>query len=175
MGVALATSMGALGGGIHIAMHAMGKITLFMCAGAIYVATHRTEISQMQGLGRVMPFTFAAFLIGALSIIGLPPLGGSWSKWVLMVGAADAGQQIMIGVLMLSSLLNVAYLLPLVGKGFFLPAKADDPLKDGGFKEAPLFVVAPPVLTAIGCLILFLYAGGVQDFLWPITGVPHGQ
>ena len=92
-----------------------------------------------------------------------------------MVGAADAGQQIMIGVLMLSSLLNVAYLLPLVGKGFFLPAKEEDPLKDSGFKEAPLFVVAPPVLTAFGCLILFLYAGGVQDFLWPITGVPHGQ
>ncbi len=165
LGMALATSMGALGGGMHIAMHAMGKITLFMCAGAIYVATHRTEISQMQGLGRVMPFTFVAFLIGALSIIGLPPLGGSWSKWLLMVGAADAGQKIMIGVLMLSSLLNIAYLLPLVAKGFFLPAKPDDPLRDVGFREAPAFTVIPPVLTAIGCIILFFYAGSVQAFL----------
>ena len=170
LGMALASSMGAIGGGMHIAMHAMGKITLFMCAGAIYVATHRTEVSQMQGLGRVMPFTFVAFLIGALSIIGLPPLGGSWSKWLLMVGAADAGQQIMIGVLMVSSLMNVAYLLPLVGRGFFLPAAPDDPLKDSGIKEAPLLVVAPPMMTAIGCVLLFFYAGGLQNFLLPIVG-----
>ena len=98
LGVALASSMGAIGGAMHIVTHAFGKITLFMCAGAIYVATHKTEISQMRGLGRAMPFTFIAFGIGALSIIGLPPLGGSWSKWLLMVGAADANQQIMIGV-----------------------------------------------------------------------------
>ena len=74
----------------------------------------------MTGLGRAMPITFIAFLIGSLSIIGLPPLGGSWSKWFLIMGAADAGQLAMIGVLLISSLLNVAYLLPLVGKGFFL-------------------------------------------------------
>ncbi len=78
--------MGALGGGLHIATHAVGKITLFMCAGSIYVATHKTEISQMNGLGRVMPITYGAFLIGALSIIGLPPFAGSWSKWLLIVG-----------------------------------------------------------------------------------------
>ena len=77
LGVGLATSMGALGGGMHIIMHAFGKITLFMCAGAIYVATHKTNISQMTGLARAMPITYGAFLIGALSIIGLPPLGGS--------------------------------------------------------------------------------------------------
>ena len=168
LGMALATQMGALGGGVHIAMHAMGKITLFMCAGAIYVATHKTEISQMQGLGRVMPITFAAFLIGALSIIGLPPLGGSWSKWLLMVGAADAGQQIMIGVLMLSSLLNVAYLLPLVGRGFFLTDPDNNAV--AGIKEAPILCWAPPALTAFGCLVMFFYAGDLVEFLSPIVG-----
>ena len=86
LGVALATSMGILGGSLHVVMHAMGKITLFMCAGSIYVATHKTNISQMTGLGRAMPITFIAFLIGSLSIIGLPPLGGSWSKWLLIMG-----------------------------------------------------------------------------------------
>ena len=91
LGMALATSMGVIGGGMHIAMHAFGKITLFMCAGAIYVATHKTNISQMDGLGRVMPITFGAFLVGALSVIGLPPLGGAWSKWYLMLAAADTG------------------------------------------------------------------------------------
>lgn len=168
LGMALATQMGVLGGGMHIAMHAMGKITLFMCAGAIYVATHKTEISQMQGLGRVMPITFAAFLIGALSIIGLPPLGGSWSKWLLMVGAADAGHQIMIGVLMLSSLLNVAYLLPIVGRGFFLKDATNNAV--AGIREAPLLVWLPPALTAVGCVIMFFYAGHIQAFLMPITG-----
>ncbi len=92
LGAALATSMGVIGGSMQIVMHAMGKITLFFCAGAIYTATHKTEISQMDGLGRAMPFTFGAFLIGALSIVGLPPLGGSWSKWYLLAGTVDAGQ-----------------------------------------------------------------------------------
>ncbi len=167
LGMALATQMGALGGGLHIAMHAMGKITLFMCAGAIYVATHKTEISQMTGLGRTMPITFAAFGIGALSIIGLPPLGGSWSKWYLMVGAADAQQQIMIAVLMLSSLLNVAYLLPVIGRGFY---RDDDANPYTGMREAPLFCWLPPALTAFGCLVLFFTAGHIIDFLMPITG-----
>ncbi len=167
LGMALATSMGALGGGMHIAMHAMGKITLFMCAGSIYVAYHKTEISQMQGLGRIMPITFIAFLVGALSIIGLPPLGGSWPKFLLMVGAADAGHQIIIAVLMLSSLLNVAYLLPIVGRGFYRPIT--DSKLPTSFAEAPLLCWLPPAITAFGCVILFLYAGAIQDFLAPIV------
>lgn len=167
LGMALATSMGALGGGMHIAMHAMGKITLFMCAGSIYVAYHKTEISQMQGLGRIMPITFGAFLIGSLSIIGLPPLGGSWSKFLLMVGAADAGHIAIIGVLMVSSILNVAYLLPIVGRGFFRPVT--DPELPNSIKEAPLLVWLPPAITATGCIILFFYAGSIQAFLMPIV------
>ena len=168
LGMALATSMGALGGGLHIAMHAMGKITLFMCAGSIYVATHKTNISQMTGLGRAMPITYAAFFVGALSIIGLPPLGGSWSKWLLIVGAADTGQWIMIAVLMGSSLLNVAYLLPIVGKGFFLPAE-EDATASPKWTEAGALVWGPPAVTALGCVILFLYAGDLQAFLAPIV------
>ncbi len=176
LGVALATNMGVLGGGLHIVTHAFGKVTLFMCAGAIYVATHKTEISQMRGLGRAMPFTFAAFGIGALSIIGLPPLAGSWSKWALMVGAADAGQTIMIGVLMLSSVLNVAYLLPIFARGFFSPAtgtgsralNAPGPWRQK-LAEAPLFCVLPPCITALGCLVLFFYSGEIQAFLSPLV------
>jgi multicomponent Na+:H+ antiporter subunit D len=170
LGVALASSMGALGGGLHIVTHAFGKITLFMCAGAIYVATHKTEISQMRGLGKKMPFTFLAFGIGALSIIGLPPLGGSWSKWLLMVGAADAGQQIMIGVLMLSSALNVVYLVPVFARGFFDGSGGSEPgrLRER-MREAPWLCVVPPCITALGCLVLFFYAGSIQAFLAPIV------
>ena len=167
LGMALATSMGVLGGGMHIAMHAAGKITLFMCAGSIYVATHKTNISQMTGLGRTMPITFFAFFIGAMSIIGLPPLAGSWSKWLLIVGAADAGQQAMIAVLVLSSLLNIAYLMPVVARGFFLPSP--DMATPTKMAEAPLLCWLPPVITAAGCLILFFYAGALQDFLMPLV------
>ncbi len=162
LGMALATQLGAVGGAMHIAMHAMGKITLFMCAGSIYVAYHYTEISQMKGLGRAMPITFGAFFIGALSIIGLPPLGGSWSKFLLMAGAADAGQQAMIAVLMISSLLNIAYLLPIVARGFFLRGGPKTPKS---FAEAPILCWAPPAVTAFGCVLLFIYAGGIRDFL----------
>lgn len=170
LGVALASSMGAVGGGLHIVTHAFGKITLFMCAGSIYVATHKTEISQMRGLGRAMPFTFITFGIGALSIIGLPPLGGSWSKWLLMVGAADAGQQVMIGVLMLSSALNVAYLLPIFARGFFDGTKSNSSENwRQRIKEAPILCVLPPCVTALGCLVLFFYAGEIEAFLMPIV------
>ncbi len=166
LGMALATSMGALGGGMHIAMHAMGKITLFMAAGSIYVATHKTNISQMNGLGKIMPITYGAFFIGALSIIGLPPLGGSWSKWLLIVGAADTQQWVMIGVLMVSSLLNVAYLLPIIGRGFFSPLPEGSPTK---ISESPVLVWLPPAITAFGTIVLFFYAGTLQEFLSPIV------
>ncbi len=183
-GAALATSFGIIGGALQIAMHAVGKITLFFCAGAIYTATHRTEISQMDGLGRVMPFTYAAFFIGSLSIIGLPPLGGSWAKWYLILGAADTGQKIMIGALLLSSLLNIAYLMPIVFRGFFAPAVDADkkPMEDGfepgeeksamstgRIKEAPLFCVVPLCLTAIGCIILFFTADSIVALIEPIV------
>ena len=123
LGAMMASAAGVLGGAMHIATHAFGKITLFFCAGAIMVASHKSEISQMRGLGHKMPITFICFLIASLSIIGLPPFGGMWSKWYLALGAAKTDQQIFIAVLMISSLLNVAYLLPIVARGFFSKSK----------------------------------------------------
>ena len=170
LGGALATSAGVLGGGMHIAMHAMGKITLFFCAGAILVGAHKSDISQMDGLGKKMPFTFGAFLLGSLSVIGLPPMGGSWSKWYLMMGALEAEQMVMMLVLMASSLLSIAYLMPVVARGFFRPAPLDghDDSIDGnpsGIHEAPILCVVPPVLTALGCVVLFFYAGEIWNLL----------
>ena len=156
LGAALANSWGVIGGSMHIAMHAFGKITLFFCAGAILVATHKTEISDMKGIGRQMPFTMFAFLIGSLSIIGLPPFAGAWSKWYLFLGAMDAKQFFAAGVLVISSLLNIAYLLPIVVNAFFLPTEGSE--AGSGIKEAPAACVLPLLLTAAGCLILFLYS-----------------
>ncbi|MBI1391732.1 MAG: monovalent cation/H+ antiporter subunit D family protein [Alphaproteobacteria bacterium] len=188
LGAMLATSMGVMGGALQIAMHALGKMTLFMCAGAIYVGAHKSLVSEMRGLGRVMPFTFGAFFIGAMSIVGLPPLGGSWPKFLLMLGAADAGQLAILGVLILSSLMNVAYLLSIPVMAFYMSPdeRTDDGrvlglddrapagetrlgVKWGALKEAPLLTVAPPIATALGALLLFFFANALYDFLLPIT------
>ena len=182
---ALATSFSVIGGAMHIAMHAFGKITLFFCAGAIMVAAHKTEISQMRGLGRKMPFTFAAFFIGSLSVIGLPPLGGAWSKWYIALGAVDAQQLVFIAILMVSSLLNVAYLLPIFARGFFSAEHSDKDLKaktnkqqkaqsntsvtGWEIKEAPIFCVVPLWLTAIGCFMLFIFADQLYGMLEPMV------
>ena len=169
LGAALASGLGILGGGLHIATHAIGKITLFMCAGAIYVATHKTEISDMAGLGRKMPFTFAAFAIGSLSIIGLPPFAGTWSKWYLALAAADTQMWLVIGVYMLSSLLNVWYLLSIVAKGFFAPPSEATDSSQRKIQEAPILCVLPPCLTAIGCVALFFFADHIVELLRPIV------
>ncbi len=168
LGAALANAWGVVGGSMHILMHAFGKITLFFCAGAIYVAAHKTEISDMRGLGRAMPITMAAFLIGALSVIGVPPLGGSWSKWYLALGALDAGQILFVAVLMVSSLLNIAYLVPIPIRAFFSkPADGSDPPR---FREAPAFCVAALSFTALGCIVLFFLADDVYRLLVPLGG-----
>ena len=180
LGMALANQMGIIGGSMHIVMHAMGKITLFMCAGAIYVAAHKTKVSELDGLGHKMPLTFIAFTIASLSIIGLPPLGGAWSKWYLLLSAADAGQLVIIGVLMLSSLLNVAYLLSIPARAFFAPPREQMAHSLGaaaspsnGWEEAPLFCLVPICFTALGCIALFFAIGGIYEYLLSIPILPE--
>ncbi len=167
LGAALANDWGVIGGSMHIAMHAVGKITLFFCAGAIMVASHKTEISDMAGIGRTMPVTMVAFFIGAVSVIGLPPMGGSWSKWYLALGAADAHQNILVAVLMISSLLNIAYLMPIVARAFFIAPNG--PPEHEGIHEAPVLCVVALCLTAAGCVGLFFYAGDLYRLLMPIV------
>ncbi|MDH3454749.1 MAG: monovalent cation/H+ antiporter subunit D family protein [Desulfuromonadales bacterium] len=154
LGAGMLSAVGMVGGVMHLAMHAFGKITLFFCAGAIYVASKKKYISQMDGLGRQMPITFTAFFIGAMSIIGLPPLGGFISKWNLVIGAVDGGQLVLLLVLLTSSLLNAAYFLPVVYRAFFADPPADAVV---GVKEAPIFCLVPLCLTACGSLLLFFF------------------
>lgn len=170
LGAMLAAPAALMGGALQIVMHAWGKITLFMCAGAIYTAAHRTEVSQLNGLGRKMPLVFGAFFIGSLSIIGLPPMGGSWPKFLLMVGALDSGQAALMGALILSSLLNVAYLLPVAVRGFMMAP--DDPAADVKIAQPPM-VVWPPVITALGAFVLFFFAADIIAFLSPV--LPAGS
>lgn len=172
LGAMLATSAAAMGAGLHILMHALGKITLFFVAGAVYVVAHKTEVSQLDGLGRRMPFTFGAFCLASFSIIGLPPTGGAWSKWFLVSGAVDAGEYWMGAVLMLSSLLSIGYLMPIVVRAFFRPLPAGDEGHDpdhGG--EAPLLMLLPICATALACLAIFFYTDAVYRMLAPVMGV----
>jgi len=155
LGAMLASSLGIIGGAMHIAMHAFGKITLFFCAGAIFASTGEIALSRMRGVGRRMPFTMGAFFIASLSIIGLPPAGGLWSKWYLALGTLDAGEYLLLAVLLVSAILNVAYLIPISIKAFFSPA--DNPVYDEGIHEAPTLCVVALCLSAFGCLVLFVY------------------
>ncbi len=154
LGAGMLSAVGMTGGLLHIAMHAFGKITLFFCAGAIYVAAGKKYISQMDGLGRRMPITYLAFFFGSLSIIGMPPLGGFVSKWNLAIGAIESGQLVLLIVLLVSSLLNAFYFFPIVYRGFFLPATEGEP---EGIKEAPTFCLVPLSITAVCSLVLFFW------------------
>lgn len=168
LGAMLANSWGIIGGGMHIVMHAFGKITLFFCAGAIMVAAHKKNISDMRGLGRTMPVTFAAFFVGALSIIGVPPGGGTWSKWMLGMGALEAGQVGIVAVLMLSSLLSIGYLLIIPVRAFF--SEPTEPPHHEGIHEAPLPSLIALVVTALMCVVLFLNPDPIYNLLQMLVG-----
>ena len=155
LGAMLANRFGVMGGAMHIATHAFGKITLFFCAGAIYVATHKTEVSQLDGLGRRMPITMAAFFLGSLSIIGLPPMGGLWSKWYIARGTLDADNLVLLAVLMVSSLLNIFYLMPIPVRAFFRKPAEIAPAE--GFREAPWPCLAAIIFSSLGAFALFVY------------------
>lgn len=154
LGMALLSSKAMTGGLVHIAMHAFGKITLFFCAGAIMVTTGKRHISQMAGIGQRMPFTLFAFLIGSMSIIGLPPAGGFFSKWYLLLGTLEAEEISALVVLLVSSFLNAAYFFPIVFRAFFSPEPGE---KRKQIQEAPLFCLIPIGITSLISILLFFY------------------
>jgi multicomponent Na+:H+ antiporter subunit D len=170
LGVSLLTIDGIQGGIIHIANHAFSKITLFFCAGAIYVATHKKSISEMGGLGRTMPFTFAAFAIASLSMIGAPPVAGFVTKWKLLVGAMEMPSHY-IGILLIllaSTMLNVAYFAPVTFKAFFgKPPKGE---KFEGIKEAPLSMVIPIMIAALISVAIGIFPDFFMTFVKAVTG-----
>lgn len=161
LSAALLAPLSLIGAVLHIAAHALGKITLFFAAGAIYTAAHKTEVSQLDGIGRRMPWTMGAFAVGALSMIGLPPAAGFVSKWYLLSGAMSgpsmtAVQWVAVAVIVGSTLLNAGYFLPIIYRAFFRPPVAGD---GPGHGEAPLPMVIALTATAAGTILLFLMPG----------------
>ncbi len=156
LGVALLDPSGILGGILHIVNHGFSKITLFFCAGAIFVATQKRKISDMEGIGYAMPFTMGAFAIASLSMIGAPPVAGFVSKWYLLNGALEIHNIPILIVLMASTILNAGYFAPITFKAFF-QGKRGGGWKRGDIKEAPATMVAPIVLASLISVALGLF------------------
>lgn len=153
LGASMLSPLALKGAMAHIAMHAFGKITLFFCAGAIYVATGKKYISHMTGIGYRMPITMICFLIGTMSVMGLPPTGGLISKWHLLLGAPESGRWWLMLFLAGSTLLNGAYLLPIVYSAFFKSGNYFGP--DSERAEPPPACFWPLCLTAVASIVLF--------------------
>jgi multicomponent Na+:H+ antiporter subunit D len=152
LGAALLSPDGLLGGILHISAHALMKITLFFCAGAIYVHTKKTEIPELDGIGKAMPWTMTAFLIGSMGLAGLPPVNGFLSKWYLLSGSLQSGMIVAFSVFLISGVLNAAYFFPIVHRAFFREAKGEIVVG-----EASLLMVVPLFLTGILAIALFLF------------------
>jgi multicomponent Na+:H+ antiporter subunit D len=167
IGVAMLTPLAVQGGMMHIAHHAFAKITLFMAAGAIFVAVGERSIRRMAGLGRRMPWTFGAFALASLTMIGVPPVSGFVSKWYMMRGAVEIGHLVLLGALLASAILNAAYFAPVVYRAFF--GKPVEGVAVVG-KEASMVMVAPLCLTAVVSVLLGLYPEMFQQFITVFKG-----
>lgn len=150
------------GAAIHIAAHAFGKITLFFAAGSIYTTSGKTKVSQLNGIGHKMPWTMTAFTIGSLSMIGVPPAAGFLSKWYMLQGAWAVENWFVITIIVISTLLNAGYFLPIVYAAFFRQADDEDTSSHG---EAPFPIVLALVLTAAGTVLLFLLPGRLLELV----------
>jgi multicomponent Na+:H+ antiporter subunit D len=151
LAAAILVPLSIAGAVLHIAAHAVSKITLFFAAGAIYTAAHKTEVSELDGIGRRMPVTMTAFAIGALSLIGVPPLVGFLSKWYIVQGAFAAGNLLAAAVLLASTLLNAAYFMPIIYAAFFRAPQGEP------HGEAPLPMVLALAATAVATGALFFF------------------
>jgi multicomponent Na+:H+ antiporter subunit D len=159
LGAALLSSNALTGGILHIATHATMKITLFFCAGAIYVNLHRENISDLDGIAKVMPWTMAAFTIGSMGLAGIPPINGFISKWYLGLGAVQSDQLIPLFILLLSGILNVGYFFPIIRRAYFNEGKGLEK-----YGEASMLMVVPIMITALLSVILGLNPNLFFDF-----------
>ncbi len=173
LGVALLSPMGITAAMIHIPFHGFMKITLFLCAGSILVASGKENISEMAGIGRAMPITMFAFTVGALGMSGAPPIAGFISKWLLSLGAIQSGQMAFLSIILIASLLDVVYFFPVIRTAFFgkMPEietlNGDREEKVGVFSEKVqtregrrpiyLFMVIPLAITAFFSILFCLF------------------
>lgn len=178
LALSVLTPLSVVGAALHIAAHAFGKITLFFAAGAIYTAAHKTKISQLDGIGRRMPWTMTAFAVGALSMIGVPPTIGFVSKWYIVSAAFAAEHGFVLAVIVLSTLLNAAYFMPIVYAAFLKPilpephGSGSHTHDDHPHGEAPWPMVVALTITASATVLLFLTPTLPLTLARQLAGVP---
>jgi multicomponent Na+:H+ antiporter subunit D len=170
LGISIGSPLAIMGGLVHLVHQGLMKITLFFCAGNIAETLGVHDISRMHGVGRRLPLTMAAFTLGAMGMIGLPPMAGFVSKWYLGLGALDQGQGWLIAVLVVSSLLNAGYFLPIIYIAWFKEQEGAWPADSGlvGSWEGHWMLVMPPLITALAALLVGLLA---NSQLSPLTWV----
>ena len=151
----LLAPVSAVAASLHIVAHAFGKITLFFAAGSIYTASKKTEVSQLDGIGKRMPWTMTAFAVGSISMIGLPPTAGFISKWYILMSALQTQQVFAIIVIIVSTLLNAAYFIPVIYSAFFKTEVDSEDHSDHG--EAPLAVIVAITATASLTILMFFF------------------
>lgn len=163
LGAGLLTPLGLAGGLLHIVNHALLKITLFFCAGAIITVTGKKKISELKGIGRRMPLTMLAFTLGCIGMVGILPLNGFISKWHLVMGSLETQHYLILAVLTASALLNAAYFFPIIIAAFFQKGDFESPRG----VEAPLSMLIPILVLAVSCIFfgieLDFYLPFVQD------------
>lgn len=166
LGAAIPGVIATTGALAHLVHQGVMKITLFFCAGIIAETLGIVRISQMAGVGKRLPLTMTAFSIGAMGMIGLPPIAGFISKWYLGLGGLSVEQGWVIAVLLASSLLNAAYFLPILHIAWFQSRDEPFPLDhSSGRWETSLLLLLPAVFTAAAALFLGLFAAGSWSVL----------
>ena len=151
LGVALLGPLALTGALLHLIGHGVTKITLFFCAGAIHVRTHRENVSELDGIGRQMPLTMAAFALASLSMAGMPPFVLFASKWYLGLGSVEVSATAFLFVYILSGILSAGYLFPIVARAFWRTSPSFT--WSGWTGEASLKMVVPLVATALLALL----------------------
>ena len=167
LAIAILKPLSEIGAAIHLVAHAFGKITLFFAAGSIYTAAKKTEIYQLRGIGRHMPWTMAAFTIGALSMIGVPPTAGFVSKWYILAGGFQSDNYVVIITIILSTALNALYFLPIIYYAWF---SKEDVAFATDHGEAPIAIVIALTITAALTVLLFLFNQQVLDLASQLGG-----
>jgi multicomponent Na+:H+ antiporter subunit D len=156
LGIGLANPLGLIGALLHILNHAFMKSCLFLVAGGIRYQTGLREISWFTGLGRRMPIMMGAFAVAALSMVGIPPTCGFFSKWYLVLGSIDAGNWVFVAVILASSLLNAVYFFRVIERVFAHPPPSSNGVDVGQKTEPPPRILVPILVLASGVIVLGL-------------------
>jgi len=146
--------LGMMGGLVHVFNHAIIKSTLFLCAGALIYKTGFRKLSDLRGIGKKMPITCGALTIAALSIAGIPPTAGFICKWYIILGAIEFGKPIFAAALLLGAMFVFAYYIKIINALFF--REPNEPITE--VEEAPLSMLVPIIILAIGCLVMGVFA-----------------